>query len=363
MNAEDKMSTIEGTVSNRQKLSASTFVQHRQLNCTECDELPSGWCRDIDNKTPRYVGKAAAGSNLQLHSVPYYTHRGFEQCLANKTIVFIGDSRVRYQFLNLLAFLKEERFMNCADQRQYAKEDISCFLIDREWKTKRLKRNWNVWYKNTTRFLNEKGGKGKQMCDCFRHNPLQPNKAYENRFVERRTSFGTTRLIFLLNFLNNVRMGSNFPPFTDFDSEPKERCEVGECGDENRTNLFEGDVNATMWEILPRLNATHAFVQLGWDHHFRFSEKSQFSCAVQHFQQHHPDLQVSLISHPIRVYRNESAMECDPDGLECDVPMLDRTKPTIGVPVNWYWDKHTHVLSILNEEFNHQLLKQLCPIE
>jgi len=360
---QNKTRTYNGTVTDRHKPPTSTFVKHHQLNCTGSDELPNCWCHDIDDGTPRYVGKGTGGRNPHHHSIPHYTHQGFKRCLANKTVVFIGDSRVRYQFMNLLAFLKEGRFMKCGDQRQNGTEDISCFLIDHESHKRKGELQWTAWYKTSSDFLQEKQGKGQHLCDCFRPKHFDARKTYENRFVEQRTSFGTTRLIYLQNFLNNIRMGSNFPPFTDHFSEPKERCRVGECGQENRTNLFKGNVNATMWNMLPRLNATHAFVQLGWDHRFGLAEKSKFSCTLQKFQQDHPDLLVSLISNPPPVSsRNESAMESDSDRLGCKVPILDRTKPTMGVPQDWYWDR-LHVLSILNEEYNHQMIEELCPIE
>ena len=50
-----------------------------------------------------------------------YTIKGFEKCLANKTIVFIGDSRSRYQYIYapwFIPLLKMGRFMFCPDMQQ-----------------------------------------------------------------------------------------------------------------------------------------------------------------------------------------------------------------------------------------------------
>ena len=54
-------------------------------------------------------------------------------CLANKTIVFIGDSRVRYQYMNLAYFLMSSRFMRCDDhptcKKGLTQPDKDCYLI------------------------------------------------------------------------------------------------------------------------------------------------------------------------------------------------------------------------------------------
>ena len=44
----------------------------------------------------------------------------------------------------------------------------------------------------------------------------------------------------------------------------------------------------------------------------------------------------------------------------CDVGVLDRTTMNGGVDPSWYWD-HAHVLGILNEQYNHQMIKMVCP--
>ena len=61
-------------------------------------------------------------------------------------------------------------------------------------------------------------------------------------------------------------MNKDFPSFSSFlsDGSSINRCGVGECSSETRTIVCTGNVNETLWSILPRLNTTHAFVNFGW---------------------------------------------------------------------------------------------------
>mmetsp|Transcript_33393 Transcript_33393/g.70194 ORF Transcript_33393/g.70194 Transcript_33393/m.70194 type:complete len:83 (+) Transcript_33393:1082-1330(+) len=79
------------------------------------------------------------------------------------------------------------------------------------------------------------------------------------------------------------------------------------------------------------------------------------------YEEQYPHINLHLISNvedrwrPQRGYFEESK-------LKCKVSVLNRHVPSKGVPKEWYFD-YFHVLSILNEEFNHRLVKKLCPIE
>jgi hypothetical protein len=162
-------------------------------------------------------------------------------------------------------------------------------------------------------------------------------------------------------------MNEQFPPFTSFDpisngTAAEERCIVGECHDGNRKIAFQGNLNDTLWEMLPRLNTTHAFVNLGWDHLFPPKTQFDFSCAIQDFERHHPDIQVYLITHPPHIRTlSDPLTTFDATKMKCDIKVLDRTSLNKNVPYNWYWDVK-HVLSILNEEYNHRLVETVCPI-
>ncbi|KAL3807631.1 hypothetical protein ACHAXA_005261 [Cyclostephanos tholiformis] len=156
-------------------------------------------------------------------------------------------------------------------------------------------------------------------------------------------------------------MNAEYPPYATFFPTPK-LCTTGECSNENRTNAFEGNVNDTLWH-LPRLNATHAFVGLGWEHEFTFGAVSDLSCTIQEFERHHPEISVYRISHPptLKNLANPTSV-FNRWLLECDIKVLDRTTMNANVPASWYFD-NDRVWSILNEEYNHLLLESICPLE
>ena len=318
--------------------------------------LPNTWCVDTDG-VPRFVGAYSAGNVTQ---VTRYNHAGFKQCLAGKKVVFIGDSRVRYQYMHLSHFLLEGRRMKCQD---YSTEpDKGCYLID-----ERAAGSWNEWYKNSTAMIEEGGHVPQSLCDCYRPATFNhPDQSYENRFV--RLSRGNIELVYLQNFVNKVRLGEAYPPFSPFatnaNSSMSDRCTPGECHGGNRKDVFDGDTNRTLWEILPLLNATDVFVNLGWVHLFPLGSQSTFTCEMEKFMRAHLNMKLTLISHPPnRIKLNEDVTQWFDwsSKLECKVGVLDRTFMNFGVPSSWYWDD-LHQLSILNEEYNHRLIELMCPL-
>ncbi|CAJ1957664.1 unnamed protein product [Cylindrotheca closterium] len=347
----------DGIIANKQ---LNPYIRNLTLDLQSCS---NGWCVDTEFRTPRYAAAGPSVAPLLLpqtvHAVPRYTHQGFEKCFANKVVVVIGDSRLRYQFLNLAAFVKYSKFMKCQDyhggQAEVERVDESCFLIDRESSISNTEESidWTLWYQETTLELQE-GSKQQSLCDCFRHNPFAVRNVYENRYIQRSTDFGTIHLVYLQTFANLVRIDQKFPPYDSY--APREsRCKVGECGVGNRTNAFEGTVEKTLWEVVPKLNATHAFVSMGWEDNWE--KISDLACVIRDFQQFYPNIRVFLtINPPIR-----ANLTRDFDDLKCKVDIYDRDTMSKNVPTNWYWDD-THALSILNEEYNHQMMEKVCPI-
>mmetsp|Transcript_30329 Transcript_30329/g.47517 ORF Transcript_30329/g.47517 Transcript_30329/m.47517 type:complete len:380 (-) Transcript_30329:201-1340(-) len=327
--------------------------------CRDNSIVPNNWCLDND-QTPRYVGIVERPPRMIQH----FTHNGYDKCLAEKTVLFIGDSRVRYQFMHLAAFLKFKRFAKCEDYTNInvsqAIPDPECFLINEGGKS------WMSWYKQSTIMLDSNDEEYQQigLCDCFRpawHVPNQ-KQTYENRYIKRSTRFGDINLIYLQNFENLIRLDKEFPPFAPFLPTPK-RCHPGECGKGNRTNAFEGDLNATMWNILPQLNTTHAFINLGWEHTAGFQQQSDFTCVMRDFERSNPGIKLFLISHPPPTDAlDDPVHNFDATKLKCDANVLDRTSMNKKVPASWYWDKQ-HVLSILNEEYNHKMIEKICPLK
>jgi len=318
--------------------------------------LPNSWCMDGDQK-PRYVGR---GEPPPTH-IRHYTHRGYERCLAAKTVVFIGDSRVRYQFMHLAGFLHLKEAMKCQDyDDNLHNADPACYLIDHQSHATMTQTNWTEWYQISTAML--ASDSQSSLCDCFRPSRFKPQTTHENRFIKRYTNVGEINLIYLQNFIGEISLDQEYPPFSGFDTSSLKRCKTGECDDANRTVGFIGTLNSTLWNILPKLNTTHAFVNLGWDFKFGMEDQSEFSCAMKEFERHFPAIKLFLISHPpMREGRASPKTAFDATKLKCDINVLDRTSITKNVPQNWYWDQ-AHVLSILNEEYNHQMVEKLCPI-
>ena len=109
------------------------------------------------------------------------------------------------------------------------------------------------------------------------------------------------------------------------------------------------------------LDATHVFINLGWEHLFDINYQSEFSCLIRDFERQNPHIKVFLISHPAHRPWLMEPGSFDPTQFKCDINVLDRAVISKDVPAEWYWDNN-HVLSILNEEFNHQMIEKICPI-
>ena len=174
-------------------------------------------------------------------------------------------------------------------------------------------------------------------------------------------------MIFLRSTDNWIEMSLEFPPFSSFfpsSEEVSKRCKPGECRIENKTLVFKGNLNDTMWKILPMLNATHAFVNVGWAgmKGHAPSPMPQFSCKINEFTLRHPNIKISYITHvPERDYTRNMSNPTISDTMECKIDVLDRFPTAENVPKNWYYD-YLHVGSALKREYNHQLLESLCPL-
>jgi len=97
-----------------------------------------------------------------------------------------------------------------------------------------------------------------------------------------------------------VKIFRPFAPFT-LPSGKTSRCAPGECRKGNRVDAFNGDLNQTMWSILPLLNATHTFVNVGWaeleEPIDNLKVNSDLSCKILDFEASYPDIDVTLESH------------------------------------------------------------------
>jgi hypothetical protein len=317
-----------------------TFVPVLQ-DCEGSNKLAPSWCLD-DAGVARYTG----GSNRTI----YRTLSGYERCLANKTVVLVGDSRLRYQYMTLVAFLKSGNWMTCQDYDRITppREDNGtnvspeCFLIDHEHHQAMRTESWTEWYAKTNEFINDDPHQ-EELCDCSRRFPFAESTTFENRFFRRRTAHGIIQVNYLQAFVDKAGIHADFPPHAPYNVQG--RCEPGNC-----TGPSQEPANTLTFlnQTLPLLNATHVFVQPGWTIH------PDFPCRLDEFARAHSSIDMYFAPHPL------SRDNPSPSQHNCtNVRTYDREPPTQNIPKDWYWDR-VHVLSIVNQEFNHLLLDKLC---
>jgi len=338
---------------NERLVEESKFVVSTNLiNCTGSNKLASRWCLDA-SQTARYIegdsdnhNNAKTPNNSTKILYKYRSHHGYEKCLANKSIVLIGDSRVRYQYMALASFLKTGSWMKCQDYNKIVQNHTSsqeCFLIDHEHHKKMDTSSWNDWYQHSNTALNDDSGRQKELCDCTREKHFKPKKTHENRFLQRQTPYGLIQITYLQNFEDTVKFHDGFPPFDIVG----DRYDPGCCSGPPREVFSSIGV---VQNISSRLNATHVFVSKGW------TTPPDFACALTAARSSNVSskIKVELITHP--ALRNQKK-HTPPQ--ECDVKVLNRAAMSMHVPGDWFWDQ-LHVLSILNQEFNHLLLDHIC---
>jgi hypothetical protein len=336
----------------------TTLSRFDDCNGNSTNRVAQSWCLDTNGKA-RYwdMGKHSIGTSSK-HKWPkeklYRTRLGYEQCLAKKSIVFMGDSRVRYQYMQLADFLRTGTWMACEDHLDLQPED-RCFLIDHEHKRielkqKETKTTWNEWYQRSNEYLNVNGSESKygsqqsELCDCHRTYPRNDRTTFENRFFRRQTPFGLIEITYLENFLNAVQFHADFPPFSPFE-KTEGRCLPGNCT--HQAGIL--DSNTTLWEILPSLNATHVFANAGW------FDTPSFACDLQHYGAT-TGVEATFVTH----FASQGNKDTIWPTLACNVSVLDRITPTTRIPSSWMFHDEIHGLSIVNEEVNHMLLDNIC---
>ncbi|KAK9833000.1 hypothetical protein WJX74_003988 [Apatococcus lobatus] len=91
------------------------------------------------------------------------------QCLANRHVVFVGDSVTRYQYLSLVQFLSQKQWM-----WRYGQGPDYCLALEGEWP------NWSTFYREgNARISNGTDGVAEEKCDCYRAD--DGNWAIDNR--------------------------------------------------------------------------------------------------------------------------------------------------------------------------------------
>ena len=332
------------------------------------------WCFDARG-TIRYVDQAHHTHYKKAFTLPYRTHAGVEHCLANKHVLFMGDSRVRYQLLDLVDFLQHGVWMQCQDEKMLAAQypnvttatptatatsanrflnstttrfsiSPSCYLLDHEHHKRNMQTNdWDDWYSNTTDMLRQEGVQ-ESVCDCYRRSPFRPPSTVENRYFRRRTRYGTIRLTYLQTFDNRFQIHLNqFNSSNPFDNTTQ-RCLPGNCSQPYTPFTIPQQFS----NVLPPYEPTHVVALSGWI-------LRDMSCQLQAYAQAHPGVTVLAQNHPAE-RKHQTPPPVPP--LQCNnISFVDRQTMTAGIPPFFYWDK-LHVLSAANRELNAKLLDHLC---
>jgi len=328
------------------------------LDLTKCIDN-TGWCRRL-NSSSFYYSKpngylANSSQTTAANTVLERTHAGVESCLANKHIIFIGDSRVRYQMMALLDFLQREEWMRCDDEVAANETSDSCYLINHEHHTRMTKLAWNEWYNQSTQMITSDNQH--HVCDCFRPVPFKAQKTVENRFTQRNGAFGNINITYLQNFGGVLQIHSDsFPPYVPLNESSPNRCTPGNCSQPFDSIPLANALSGSH-DILERLQPTHVIAQFGWRDH-------DISCDLEVFAKNHPNIEVMYISHYLtRKGRMSATPRNHTKWMKCNnhTQVFDRHMMSRNVPASWYWD-NVHVLSTVNRVANTELLDVLCGV-
>ena len=314
--------------------------------CTFLDKIPGDagpgyvgvngtrWCRSIAVEEYRLCPRRAPGDiACQATLAPLATVDDLRRALAGKHVVFMGDSRVRYQYMDLVDALVHGDFMKCQDY-WYPGNLSRCFEVD-----ERLQgQPWATWYAQSNAEFNDKASNSSELCDCFRPPKFTAENTYENRFFRQHSAYGVIRVTYLENFVDMVRFHPGFPPRGYHGRAP---CKAGGC---NTATNHVFNTEDTIANVLPRLNATHVFAQTGW-------KQDDIGCALAEIERTR-GIRGFYITHTNEALSATPKLGC---GLNSS-RVLDRLAATTGpYPSYWFWDG-LHVLSILNAHYNGLLL-------
>lgn len=176
---------------------------------------------------------------------PSLTDKEFRLSILKKTVVFIGDSVTRYQYLNLIYFLELGTWPDPFFHDKVMKGNPCC---------EQSFQNWDTFYQEVNQAFN-----GNELCDCWKRSDiLVENRRYYNRELD-------CHVIFVWYGRSPIYMRQNFALYP-YDII----CDL------NDTNCVP-DVTTTfdtftIGSIVE--NVTHAFhpdlLFLNWGHHHTY---------------------------------------------------------------------------------------------
>jgi hypothetical protein len=162
-----------------------------------------------------------------------------KRLLRGKHLVFIGDSRVRYQYLSFVYWLLYDGKIEGAGplpEKSIVKE--------KQWTS------WNEFYNDTNRILSTRGAR--EICDCFRE--YLPSDAIENR----QWVWEGMKISYFQYFATDLKMRGHtfFSP-----QDPPLMCSPGRC---RPPTTWNGTIYDGIIQIAEFTNLTHLVVTNGW---------------------------------------------------------------------------------------------------
>ena len=177
------------------------------------------------------------------------TLSGIEKCLANKRILFIGDSRTRYQYTTLATLLAYEQFPRCKEAGNVTKVEWMCQM------TGNYERDWKSFLQTTNIALNT--NHTNEQCYCMR-DKVARDATRENRFFNFTTKYGSGKLDMMITGPNNIYVDKEFHPFSN-----TARCKVGTLCPASKQEQFM-NIATFLEHVAEKFRPTHVFASSGW---------------------------------------------------------------------------------------------------
>ncbi|KNC78842.1 hypothetical protein SARC_08736 [Sphaeroforma arctica JP610] len=186
-----------------------------------------------------------------------YTRRGAIELLQGKHIVFVGDSRLRYQYVCMIFWL-ENGYWPPDGEKDGFKSPVKESL----WGGKG---GWRAFFKDTAGYM-----KGNEYCDCYRNDhDMYVEPIYENRFYYNERY--NLRLSYFVHYKTDMWAGHKdihghygFPPYQadEYTSKGDTCHSIGDCkGQKDWALTLTEALNS---DFFTRLGATDLFMSFGW---------------------------------------------------------------------------------------------------
>jgi len=350
------------------------------------------WCRDEETGTYRLF---AEHNQLQRRTIV-----GAKRCLANKHILFVGNSVVRYQFLSLVRMLTTGEWETCPELNPQDEEDGNeedddadhsaaesnnsvevpqdditagdeaveeVLKEDRKrcaFTFVRYHNGFNNMYSTLAARIKESDPSANYMCYCYRGkvqqdeiDPARPdlrvvlmfNRSREIHYFSKGDQF---RLTYISNFYDLVRIDPRLPPMTSvpdakWSKAQEDVCVPGDCENASR-NSIEFTTRSALKELIPKLHPTHLFVQ-GWG-------VDDIGCALQDYQTEcGSECKVWYLSHARSFQTSPTHTR-----QSCGIRVADEMSMTKKMPRYLYAADGVHFTRSVNQEFNHLIMSAMC---